>query len=1391
MKFLSALLAALVFANAANAQTPQKFSNIQLSAPTTQGTAASVNKLFGLTTTGVGEAMTPTTLWRAVVLSGDVDAADITGLGAAATLATSTGGNGNPDSGKVLIFDSHGGITTAVAGANTAARFTASALNGTALELIAGDSGAAPLRITNFLPATASLYFSGGSNVTLNLPTVSGNLIAAEGTSLGDGGAADTGKVPLFSATGQLLTAGVRLLEGNGEGHGALLLGGNDSGLTTVTFPSGDGSEDVAYQAWVTDDFLPLTGGNLTSLLSLGVSNDTAGALQFNDGISAFTATISLDGLTDNRGWTLPDDDSGNLYFASRGWVTTAASSAGGLTGDAGKLVRFDAGNGVTAKELKVIADLDQTDGTILDTGNDSGTNRLHLPSGDNENLATYEGLSSLYQPLDSDLTSLATNGPAYDRPENHGGVANDATSDKTALQDTFNAVAAAGGGTAFIPRGVWLVDPGQTGIGLLARTGVKILCEDGAIIRGVSANAGTDNSTHWYELIAPYGYNTATVEFGAEQIWMVGGKWEMDAYAYSTTTNRNQHGLLGIVHCPWARIENVTFGSVCYHQIEINQSKDVTLINCTFTGNCEGARVQIDIGNAGQKSQLATGYRNEDIWIMRNRFAGRNTSGQTLSINRMIELSHSSAQVNKNIVIEGNQIAPCYNTTSGSEGITMLFETAPLRTSGLYIRNNEFLGDSHGQTSGLVLQAGAGYFQGVAIENNYFGPGTDCDGTRFAGGFYRCLMVGENFGTNITGGTTVSTNYATRHGIKITGNMMHPKFVSGLANVTAAPNCHYFAAGPAADMAISGNVMTSPVYGSTFTTLSFATDDIITMTGSGSTAGMMRGDLIRVSNSGGALPAGMAAATTYYVREILSTTTFTVSASDNGAVLAITGAGTGTHTWVNYHPGITLGYNVYYAISEIQNLHCTGNTLLCQHDTQIASSNIYGMLLAAKALETGTIPGWFEITGNKVAEVGAGSVDVGIVEYAGGVVVSPTVGGHYSGNVSGGTVTNNNLLQGHPLWADDAFFGQFSSIELTNGTTAATDTTLLRASAGDVSVEGNVIYRAGGTDVPVTDGGTGRSTSTTAYGLLAAGTTATGAQQTLAAGATTEILVGGGASALPVWTTATGTGAPARAGSPTFTGTLGAAAITATGVLTLGSGPTTVSDSAGKVLSAALNTVAVANGGTGLTAGTSGGVLAYTANGTLASSGTLAANAIVVGGGAGVVPSTITTGTGIITALGVNTGSAGAPVLFNGAGGTPSSINLANGTSLPNSALTAAERSGTIGATWSGSDCASGTKAKGFFVCKYAATITGYSIVADAGTCTVKTWKIASGTAKPTSANSISTAGVSLSSGTAIESSTTSDFTTTTVTAGDIFCFELTTVATATEVTFQIDLQK
>jgi filamentous hemagglutinin len=79
------------------------------------------------------------------------------------------------------------------------------------------------------------------------------------------------------------------------------------------------------------------------------------------------------------------------------------------------------------------------------------------------------------------------------------------------------------------------------------------------------------------------------------------------------------------------------------------------------------------------------------------------------------------------------------------------------------------------------------------------------------------------------------------------------------------------------------------------------------------------------------------------------------------------------------------------------------------------------------------------------------------------------------------------------------------------------------------------------------------------------------------------------------------------------------------TGTLRLGSGcpeeDGTPADTSGTALGAT-GTIAVANGGTGLTAGNSGGVLAYTASGTIASSAALTANMPVIGGGAGVVPS-------------------------------------------------------------------------------------------------------------------------------------------------------------------------
>jgi len=92
---------------------------------------------------------------------------------------------------------------------------------------------------------------------------------------------------------------------------------------------------------------------------------------------------------------------------------------------------------------------------------------------------------------------------------------------------------------------------------------------------------------------------------------------------------------------------------------------------------------------------------------------------------------------------------------------------------------------------------------------------------------------------------------------------------------------------------------------------------------------------------------------------------------------------------------------------------------------------------------------------------------------------------------------------------------------------------------------------------------------------------------------------------------------------------------------------------------------------------GTSGGIPYFSNGTTWASSAALAANALVVGGGAGAAPATVTTGTGVVTALGVNAGSAGAFVVNGGALGTPSGGTVTNLTGTASINI-----NGTVGAT-------------------------------------------------------------------------------------------------------------
>lgn len=129
------------------------------------------------------------------------------------------------------------------------------------------------------------------------------------------------------------------------------------------------------------------------------------------------------------------------------------------------------------------------------------------------------------------------------------------------------------------------------------------------------------------------------------------------------------------------------------------------------------------------------------------------------------------------------------------------------------------------------------------------------------------------------------------------------------------------------------------------------------------------------------------------------------------------------------------------------------------------------------------------------------------------------------AGNLADGELAINTA-DGKLFYKDN--LGAVQTIANKNNT--GTVTSVAMTVPGFLSISGSPITSSGtlavsysGTALPVANGGTGLTT-TTAYGLIAAGTTATGNfQQVSGTGTSGQILVSNGAGALPSWQNNTG----------------------------------------------------------------------------------------------------------------------------------------------------------------------------------------------------------------------------------------------------------------------------
>lgn len=136
--------------------------------------------------------------------------------------------------------------------------------------------------------------------------------------------------------------------------------------------------------------------------------------------------------------------------------------------------------------------------------------------------------------------------------------------------------------------------------------------------------------------------------------------------------------------------------------------------------------------------------------------------------------------------------------------------------------------------------------------------------------------------------------------------------------------------------------------------------------------------------------------------------------------------------------------------------------------------------------------------------------------------------------------------------------------------------------------------------------------------------------------------------------------------------------------------------------------------------------------------------------------------------------------------GAPPTSVSYAGYNSAGQPVHTVNQRA--IGWSFDGGGSALTTSLVGYMAVPFACTISGWSATVDTGTITWGVWKVATGTAIPTSTNSIvASAAPAISTGTALHSTTLTGWTTS-VSQYDIFGFAITAVSSATRASLVLE---